>query len=159
MGTFLMTWRSDGRAQPVPNWAAELVQVFSEWYRLSKQFLDPAKTLDGYFQILLAKLTKVRVPTGEGETNKKALEPVSKLPTCELPIIPGMPEAPGGWRRLAALHRELSHSSLIGIDFLSYRDAGKVCDGLTHQAAHTITGALCDARRDQDRQQRQSGFE
>jgi hypothetical protein len=30
---------------------------------------------------------------------------------------------------------------------------------LTHQAAHTITGALCEARRDQDRQQRQGGFE
>ena len=73
---------------------AELVQVFSEWYRLSKQFLDPAKTLDGYFQIFLAELTKVRVPTGEGETNKKALESTARLVIFELPVIPGYPDAP-----------------------------------------------------------------
>jgi hypothetical protein len=26
--------------------------------------------------------------------------------------------------------------------FLSYRDAAKVCEGVSHQQAHTITGAL-----------------
>jgi hypothetical protein len=31
------------------------------------------------------------VPTGEAETNKKALEAVAKLPVSELPMIPGMP--------------------------------------------------------------------
>jgi len=82
------------------------------------------------------------VPTGEGDTLRKALEAASKLPAPELPLIPGMPNAPEPWRRLAALHRELSRLSANGKYFLSYRDAAKAYDGLSPQSAHNIILAL-----------------
>jgi len=116
--------------------------AFNEWHRLSQPFLDPAKTRDDYLAAFLAELGKVRVPTGEGDTLNKARENVSKLPLSELPVIPGMPGAPESWRRLTALHRELSRLCANGIYFLSYRDAAKVCEGVSYQQAHTITGAL-----------------
>jgi CHC2 zinc finger len=121
---------------------AELILTFNEWHRLSHPFLDPAKTRDDYLAAFLAELRKVRVPTGEGDTIKKAREAVLKLSDSELPVIPGMPDAPESCRRLAALHRELSRLAANGTYFLSYRDAAKVCDGLSHQFAHTITFAL-----------------
>ena len=121
---------------------AELMPAFDEWHRLSQPFLDPAKTRDDYLAAFLAELRKVRVPTGDGDTLKTALETVSKLPASELPQIPGMPNAPESWRRVAALHRELSRLCGGNVYFLSYRDAAKVCEGVSHQQAHTITGAL-----------------
>jgi hypothetical protein len=76
-----------------------------------------------------------------------ALENVAKLSPDQLSAIPGKPKAPEQWRRLAALHRELSCGSAHYIYFLSYRDAANVFDGMTHQDAHAITGsrhAVCD---------------
>ena len=90
----------------------------------------------------LAQLQKVRVPTGEGTINE-ALHYVSKLTEAELPIIPGWANGLEP-RRIAALHRELARRSKKKDKqyFLSYRDAARVCDGLSHQNAHTITFAL-----------------
>jgi CHC2 zinc finger len=116
--------------------------VFEEWYRLSQPFLDPKKTRDDYFAAFLAQLPKVRVTTGEGNTLNKAFDAVSKLSGYELPEIPGMPNAPESWRRLAALHRELSRLTGAKTYFLTYRDAAKACPGLSHQTAHNITLAL-----------------
>jgi hypothetical protein len=82
------------------------------------------------------------VPTGEGGTIKKALEQVSTLPVSELPIIPGMPDAPESWRRLGALHRELSRRSGSETYFVSCRDAAKASPGLSHQTAYNINLAL-----------------
>ena len=121
---------------------AELMPAFDEWHRLSQPFLDPAKTPDYYLAAFLAELGKVRVPTGEGETINKALEAVAKLSRDELPVIPGMPGAPESWRRLAALHRELSRLCANGIYFLAYRDAAKAVPGLSYQNAYNITLAL-----------------
>ncbi len=121
---------------------AEVLLSFDEWHRRSLPFLDPAKTRADYLAAFLGELGKVRVPWGEGETLRKALENVSKLSLDQLPAIPSLPYAHETWRRLLALHRELSRLSANGIYFLSYRDAAKVCSGLTHQTAHTITGAL-----------------
>ena len=120
----------------------ELMPAFDEWHRLSQPFLDPAKTRDAYLAAFLAELRKVRVPTGEGHTIKEAVDRVRKLSVSELPQIPGMPDAPESWRRLAALHRELSRLRANGKYFMSYRDAAKVCAGLSHQTAYTITFAL-----------------
>src|SRR5262249_60396799 len=77
-------------------------------------------------------------------TQTKGGENVEKLSLEKLPMIPGPPDAPENWRRLAAFHRDLSRRSTKkdGVYFLSYRDAAKVCDGLSHQEAHTITFAL-----------------
>jgi len=50
----------------------------------------------------------VRVPTGEGDTLNKALEAVLKLSLSQLPMIPDYADAPESWRRIAALHHELS---------------------------------------------------
>jgi len=88
------------------------------------------------------QLQKVRVPTGEGRI-AEALEYVSTLTEPELPILPGYGNASAP-RKLIALHRELSRRSTKKdrAYFLSYRDAAKVCDGLSHQEAHTITFAL-----------------
>jgi hypothetical protein len=122
--------------------SAELTIAFDEWHRLSLRFLDPAKARDDYLAAFLAELGKVRVPTSEGDTLNKAREAVSKLAPSELPVIPGMPEAPESWRRLAALHCELSRLCANGIYFLSYRDAAKAYDGLSPQSAYNITLAL-----------------
>jgi hypothetical protein len=123
---------------------AELMLAFDEWHQRSQPFLDPAKRRDDYLAAFFAGLGKVRVPTGQEDALNKALEAVSKLSSTELPLIPGMPEASETWRRLAGLHCELSRRSTDKNKtyFLSYRDAARVCSGLSHQEAHMITGAL-----------------
>jgi hypothetical protein len=121
---------------------AELMQGFNEWHRLSQPFLDSAKTRDDYLAAFLAELGKVRVPTGEGETNKKALEAVSKLSPSELPMIPGMPDTPESWRRVAALHREMSRLCEGKTYFLSCRDTAKAFPGLSKSGAANINRAL-----------------
>ena len=104
----------------------ELIKTFSEWYCASQPHLDPKKTRDDYLGSFFAELGKVRVPTGEGEALKMALARVS---TSALPELPGMPDAPESWRRLAALHRELARQSANGTYFLSCRDAAKAHPG------------------------------
>lgn len=121
---------------------AELVPPFDEWHQLSQPFLDPSETRDEYLAQLVAGLRKVRFATGEGETNKEALEAVAKLPDSELPVMPGMPEVPEPWRRIAALHRELSRRCGRNTYFLSCRDAAKTSVGLSYQAASDINRAL-----------------
>jgi CHC2 zinc finger len=54
----------------------ELMVAFNEWHRVSGSWLD---SKEDYLASFLAGLGKVRVPTGEGDTIKKALEAVSKL--------------------------------------------------------------------------------
>jgi hypothetical protein len=104
-------------------------------------FLDPAKTREDYEAKFLSEFPKVRVGTGEG-TLATALENVAKLSCDQLPAIPEKPDAPETWRRLLALHRELSHLRAKATYFLAYRDAAKVFDGMSHQQAFDITGAL-----------------
>ena len=82
------------------------------------------------------------MPTGEGEALKKALEHVLTLSVSELPVLPGMAEAPESWRRLAALHRELARQSANGTYFLSCRDAAKAHPSLNKDSANTINRAL-----------------
>jgi hypothetical protein len=120
---------------------AELLIAFGEWHRLSLPFLDSAKTRDYYDAKFLSEFSKVRFATGEG-TLATALENVAKMSHDQLPVIPDKPNAPESWRRLAALHRELSRLCGTPEYFLSYRDAAKACNGLSHQEAHTITLAL-----------------
>src|SRR5262249_41813517 len=120
----------------------ELMPAFDEWHRLSQPFLDPAKTRDAYLAAFLAELRKVRVPTGEGHTIKEAVDRVRKLSVSELPQIPGMPDAPESWRRLAAPHPELSRLSGGKTYFLSCRDAAKASPGLNHQTANNINLVL-----------------
>jgi hypothetical protein len=120
---------------------AEIKRTCDKWEGASTPFLGWDDD-DHHFTKLLAELTKVRVPTGEGETLNKGLETVCKLSLSQLPQIPGYPGAPENWRRIAALHRELSRPSANGTHFLSYRAAAKACVGLSHQQAYDITGAL-----------------
>jgi hypothetical protein len=123
---------------------AEIKRTCDKWEGAATPFLGWDDD-DHHFTKLLGELTKVRVPTGEGDTLSKALETVSKLSLPQLPEIRGYPGAPEGWRRIAALHRELSRLSANGTHFLSYRDAAKACVGLSHQQAYDITGALVRA--------------
>ncbi|HEY4273169.1 MAG TPA: CHC2 zinc finger domain-containing protein [Candidatus Udaeobacter sp.] len=120
---------------------SELTIAFDQWHRLSLPFLDPAKTRDNYEAKFLSEFRKVRFATGEG-TLATALENVAKLSPDQVPEIPNKPNAPERWRRLAALHRELSRLCGKPVHFLAYRDAAKVVDGLTHQQAYEVTGAL-----------------
>jgi len=122
--------------------STELMLTFDEWYRLSKPFLDSQKTREDYLAAFLAEFGKVRVPTGEGKTITEALTSVSRLSLSRLPVIPGMADAPESWRRIAALHRDLSRRSANGIYFLTCRDAAKAFPGLSHQAAYNINLAL-----------------
>jgi len=122
-------------------YAEELLAAFNKWHQVSQAFLDPAKTRDDYWIAFLAELEKVRSPIGEGAL-AKALDNVSQLSLDQLPVIPGYANAPEKCRRLMALHRELDCLSANDTYFLSYRDAAKACKGLSHQEAHTITGAL-----------------
>jgi CHC2 zinc finger len=119
----------------------ERLLALTEWHRVSQPFLDPN---DDHLAMFLAELGKVRVPTGEGETIKKALEYVLTLPVSELPEIPGIPDTRESWRRIAALHRELSRRSTKTNKtyFLGCRDAASVFPGLSHQTAYNITLAL-----------------
>jgi hypothetical protein len=121
---------------------AELMLVFDEWYHLSQGFLPPEETRDDYLPAFFAELGKVRVPTGEGDTLKKALESASTLSVSELPVIPGVPDAPESWRRIAALHREVSRRSANKTYFLSCRDTAKALPGLRHQTAYNINLSL-----------------
>jgi 5S rRNA maturation endonuclease (ribonuclease M5) len=117
----------------------ELIKTFREWYYASRPHLDPRKTRDDYFGSFFAELGKVRVPTGEGEALKIALTRVSTSP---LPELPGMPDAPESWRRLAALHRELARQSANGMYFLGCRDTAKAHHSLNKDSANNINRAL-----------------
>jgi hypothetical protein len=119
---------------------AEQRVASDEWERISLPFLD--WNGDDHFAMLVAEVTKVRVPTGEGDTFNKALESVSRLSDSDLPEIPGYPDARKAMRKLAALHREISRLCGGKVYFLSYRDAAKVYDELSPSSAHTITLAL-----------------
>jgi hypothetical protein len=121
---------------------SELMLSFDEWHRLSQPFLDPQKTRDDYLAAFLAKPAKVRIPTGEGDTLNKALKAVSNLPLPRLPMIPGMSHASEPWRRVVALHCELSRRSGTNTYFLSCRDAAKAFPGMSCQAACDINRAL-----------------
>jgi hypothetical protein len=120
----------------------EAMRTFNKWYGTSQPYLDPKKTRDDYLARFLGELGKVRVPTGEGEALKKALERVSTLSVFELPELPKLAHAPESWRRLAALHRELARQSANGSYFLGCRDAAKGSPGLIHQTAYNINLAL-----------------
>jgi hypothetical protein len=120
----------------------ELMLALYEWYRLSHPFLDPAKTPDYYLAAFLAELRKVRIPAGEGETIKKAVDRVRKFSLSELPVVPGMRDAPESWRRVLALHREISARCANNTYFLSCRDAAKAFPGLCHQTAYNINLVL-----------------
>ena len=111
-----------------------------EWERISLPCLDWNGA--DHFAMLLAEVKKVRVPTGEGDTVNKALENVSRLSDAGLPEIPGYPDARKPMRKLAALHREMSHLRDGKVYFLSYRDAAKACPELNPSSAHTTTLAL-----------------
>jgi CHC2-type zinc finger protein len=116
----------------------QLMLTLYEWCRLSVSFLDPKKTPDYYLAAFLAEIRKVRVPTGEGDTIKKALASVSELSDSELPVIPREPDAPESWRRVLALHRQMSRRVGGGTYFLSCRDTAKAFPGLCHQTAYNI---------------------
>src|SRR5262249_53443712 len=120
----------------------EVMLMFDEWHRLSEPFLDPRVTRDEYLAAFLAKPSKVRFPTGEGDTLNKAVAAVSKLSPSELPVIPGVPDAPEKLRRVAALHRELSRLCGGKTYFLTCRDTAKAVPGLKHQTAYNINLAL-----------------
>jgi hypothetical protein len=120
----------------------EQMLMFNEWHRLSEPFLDSRPTREDYLAAFLAKPAKVRIPTGEGDTLNKALAAVSKLSASELPVIPGVPNAPENLRRGAALHRELSRLCGGNSYFLSCRDTAKAFPGLKHQKADNINRAL-----------------
>jgi hypothetical protein len=118
----------------------ELLPFFDEWHSLSLPYLDPEKTREDYLETFMGGLHKVRVPTGEGDTLNKALEAVLALK--EYPDIPGIPGAPESWRRIAALHRELSIRTGGHTYFLSCRDAAKASPGLSFQRAADIAQVL-----------------
>jgi hypothetical protein len=120
----------------------EAMRTFNKWYGFSQRYLDSKKTRDDYLARLLGEGGKVRVPTGEGEALKKALEHVWTLSALSCRNCRKLAEPPESWRRLAALHRELARQSANGTYFLSCRDAAKASPSLSHQTAYDINLAL-----------------
>jgi hypothetical protein len=122
---------------------SERLFVFKKWHEASKPFLDDT---NDYLAEFLAAIPKVRVPKGEGDTINKAIEKVLKLSVAELPTIVQVPGAPEAWRRIFALHCELSRVSTKKDKayFLSSRYAAKVRPGLSHQTAAKINLALAE---------------
>src|SRR5262245_35731915 len=120
----------------------EQIRAFDKWHHVSRAYLDPKKTRDVYLAAFLSELRKVRVATGEGEALKKALECVWSFGIDDLPALPGMPNAPESWRRLAALHRQLARQSANGIYFLSCRDAARAHLSLNKDSASNIQHVL-----------------
>jgi len=57
-------------------------------------------------------------------------------------MIPGYPNPPESWRRVAALHRELLRLCRHNTYFMSCRDAAQVLPGLSYQAVSNINHAL-----------------
>ena len=122
---------------------SERLFVFKKWHEASKPLLDDTKD---YLAEFLAAIPKVRAPKGEGDTINKAIEKVLNLSVAELPTIVQVPGAPGTWRRIFALHCELSRVSTKKDKayFLSSRYAARVCPGLSHQIAANINLALAE---------------
>jgi len=121
----------------------EVTLAIEEWHRLSQSVLDPEETLEHHLLHGLAELRKVKVALGK-EIISQAVEVVSKLPVSDLPVIPGMPNAPESLRRIAALHRELSRRSTDKDKryFLGCRDAAKAHPGVSKSEAAIINHAL-----------------
>jgi hypothetical protein len=85
--------------------------VLYEWHRFSQPFLNPAETRDDHLAAFLAELAKVREPTSGDDKLQKALENILKLSPDQLPTLPSVPEKfREKYRRLGALHREMSRS-------------------------------------------------
>jgi hypothetical protein len=122
---------------------AEVTLAIEEWHRLSQSVLDPEETLEHHLLRGLAELRKVKVALGK-EIVSQAVQVVLKFPISELPVIPGMPNAPESLRRIAALHRELSRRSKEKDRgyFLGCRDAAKAHPGLSKSEAALINHAL-----------------
>jgi hypothetical protein len=121
---------------------AELRRTCDKWEAASTPFVGWDD--EDHFAKFLAELTKVRVPTGEGDTLNKALGAVFRLSLSQLPEIPGYADAPESGRRIAALHCELSRLSVDKNKtyFLGCRDSAKAIPGLSHQAAADTNRAL-----------------
>jgi hypothetical protein len=97
---------------------------------------------DDYLGAFFAELEKVRVPTGEGGALQAALARVSTLPIHDMPELPGIADAPGSWRSVAALHRELARLSANGTYFVSCRDTAKAHHKLNKDSASNINHVL-----------------
>ena len=121
----------------------EVTLAIEEWHRLSQPVLDAQETLEHHLLHGLAELRKVKVALGR-EVISQAIEVVLRLPVSELPVIPGMANAPESLRRVAALHRELSWRSTKKEKryFLGCRDAAKAYPGLSKSEAAIINNAL-----------------
>ena len=119
---------------------SEVITACGEWFKLSRPFLEPKETFEEHLTALIAEVGKALVPTGEGAL-ERAIAKVSNLSLSDLPAIPDWPVAPEKWRRLAAIHRELSAANGGNTHFLSYRDAAQAI-GVSPQHAHNITLTL-----------------
>ena len=122
---------------------AESTLMLDEWCRCS--ILDSRKR-DDHLAAFLIEVRKVRVATGEGDTVKKAVDRVSTLSSSELVQIPGIPNAPESWRRVATRHREMFRLTGRTVYFLSCRDTAKVSSDLSHQTANNINSILVRQR-------------
>ena len=122
---------------------AESTLMLDEWCRCS--ILDSRKR-DDHLAAFLIEVRKVRVATGEGDTVNKAVDQVSKLSSSELVQIPGIPNAPESWRRVATMHREMFRLTGRTVYFLSCRDTAKIASDLSHQTANNINSILVRQR-------------
>lgn len=117
----------------------QLTPMLDEWCRIS--ILDSRKR-DDHLPAFLVEVREVRVATGEGDTIDKAVDRVSKLCSSELLPIPGIPNAPETWRRVATMHREMFRLVGGNVYFPSCRDSATACPGLSHQTANCINSIL-----------------
>jgi len=117
----------------------EHMTIAETWHAASAPHLDPKKTHDDYIGAYFGEISKVRVPTGEGEALNRALDRISSVPLVDLPELVDPPES---WRKVATLHRELARQSANGTYFLGCRDAAKAHHSLNKDSANNVNHAL-----------------
>jgi hypothetical protein len=114
--------------------------AFNAWYGLSLPALDPEHCRAEYHGTFIRSIAKVRKAIGaEGDTLANAIRRADAMP---YPEIPRVPDAPKGWKQVAAVCRELQRDAGEAAFFLSARDASRIIGAKHPPIGHRVLNNL-----------------